>query len=91
MPQLIVAIGRPRLGPHRDGTERARVVTRRTGGGIIEMPAARPDGHRVSVGSAPARAMEEAGMQRAGRLARDVVHPNMCDEPRDVLVYAATR
>jgi hypothetical protein len=30
-------------------------------------------------------------MQREGRLARFIVHPNLSDEPRDVYLYAATR
>jgi RimJ/RimL family protein N-acetyltransferase len=40
---------------------------------------------------ASARVMEKAGMQREGRLARFIVHPNLSDEPRDVYLYAATR
>jgi [ribosomal protein S5]-alanine N-acetyltransferase len=40
---------------------------------------------------ASARVMEKAGMQREGRLARYLVHPNVSDEPRDAFVYAITR
>ncbi|WP_028312996.1 GNAT family N-acetyltransferase [Derxia gummosa] len=38
-----------------------------------------------------ARVMEKIGMQREGRLARYIVHPNAGRAPRDVLLYARHR
>jgi len=35
-----------------------------------------------------ARVMEKIGMEREGRLARYIVHPNAGSEPRDVYLYA---
>lgn len=38
-----------------------------------------------------ARVMEKAGMQYEGRLRRYVIHPNLDNEPRDALLFAACR
>jgi ribosomal-protein-alanine N-acetyltransferase len=38
-----------------------------------------------------ARVMEKAGLTREGLLRRWCVHPNISDQPRDVLIYAQTR
>lgn len=40
---------------------------------------------------ASARVMEKAGMQKEGRLARYIMHPNVSDEPRDAFLYAKVR
>ncbi len=40
---------------------------------------------------ASARVMEKAGMSREGVLRRFFRHPNLSDEPRDCLMYAAVR
>lgn len=40
---------------------------------------------------ASARVMEKAGLMDEGVLLRWSVHPNMADEPRDCLSYAAVR
>ena len=40
---------------------------------------------------ASAKVMEKAGMKYEGLLRRYMVHPNVSDEPRDCLMYAATR
>lgn len=40
---------------------------------------------------ASARVMEKAGMKFEGLLRRYMVHPNINEEPRDCLMYAATR
>lgn len=40
---------------------------------------------------ASARVMEKAGMTYEGTLRRWIVHPNISDEPRDVLCYAKVR
>lgn len=37
------------------------------------------------------RVMEKAGLLREGVVRRWVVHPNLSDEPRDCVIYAATR
>jgi [ribosomal protein S5]-alanine N-acetyltransferase len=40
---------------------------------------------------ASAKVMEKAGMKYEGLLGRYMIHPNISDEPRDCLVYAAVR
>jgi RimJ/RimL family protein N-acetyltransferase len=42
-----------------------------------------------NIGSA--RVMEKSGLAREGLVRRWLVHPNISDEPRDCLVYAAVR
>jgi ribosomal-protein-alanine N-acetyltransferase len=42
-----------------------------------------------NIGSA--RVMEKAGMLYEGTLRRNIIHPNISDEPRDVRCYAKTR
>jgi len=37
------------------------------------------------------RVMEKAGLQREGVLRRWLVHPNISDDPRDCVSFAATR
>ena len=40
---------------------------------------------------ASAKVMEKAGMKYEGLLRRYMIHPNISEEPRDCLMYAATR
>jgi len=40
---------------------------------------------------ASARVMEKVGMRREGVLRRQMLHPNISDEPRDCYCYAATK
>jgi [ribosomal protein S5]-alanine N-acetyltransferase len=40
---------------------------------------------------ASARVLEKAGLLCEGTLRRNVVHPNVSPEPRDVYLYAKTR
>jgi RimJ/RimL family protein N-acetyltransferase len=40
---------------------------------------------------ASARVLEKAGMQREGLLRRQIIHPNISDEPRDCYCYAAVK
>jgi [ribosomal protein S5]-alanine N-acetyltransferase len=40
---------------------------------------------------ASARVLEKVGMQREGVLRRQIVHPNISNEPRDCYCYAATK
>ena len=40
---------------------------------------------------ASARVLEKAGMKREGVLRRFIVHPNICDEPRDSYCYSAIK
>jgi ribosomal-protein-alanine N-acetyltransferase len=42
-----------------------------------------------NIGSA--RVMEKVGMQREGLLRRRIMHPNVSDEPRDVLIYSIVK
>jgi len=70
-------------------TEAARAV-------IESIWTTRPDVFRIWAvcdvdNPASARVMEKAGMQREGRLARYIVHPNISEEPRDVFIHAITR
>jgi RimJ/RimL family protein N-acetyltransferase len=63
---------------------------------VVEVTLARPEIYRVWAAcdvenGASARVMEKAGMAFEGRLRRFAVHPNLGDEPRDVLCYAKTR
>lgn len=41
--------------------------------------------------AASARVMEKTGMQREGLLRRNVLHPNISDEPRDSYCYAVVK
>ncbi len=63
---------------------------------VIELALAQPDLYRVAANCdvenlASARVLEKAGMVREGMLRRFALHPNVSDEPRDVLLYARTR
>ncbi len=40
---------------------------------------------------ASARVLEKAGMQREGLLRRQIIHPNISDEPRDCYCYAIAK
>ena len=40
---------------------------------------------------ASARVLEKVGMQREGILRRFIVHPNICDEPRDSYCYSVVK
>lgn len=40
---------------------------------------------------ASARVMEKIGMTFEGRMRRDIVHPNISEEPQDTLVYAIVK
>jgi ribosomal-protein-alanine N-acetyltransferase len=40
---------------------------------------------------ASARVLEKVGMRREGVLRRQIIHPNIGDEPRDCYCYAATK
>jgi [ribosomal protein S5]-alanine N-acetyltransferase len=40
---------------------------------------------------ASARVLEKVGMQREGLLRRQIIHPNISDEPRDCYCYAAVK
>jgi RimJ/RimL family protein N-acetyltransferase len=40
---------------------------------------------------ASARVLEKVGMQREGLLRRNIVHPNISDEPRDCYCYALVK
>jgi ribosomal-protein-alanine N-acetyltransferase len=40
---------------------------------------------------ASARVMEKAGMQREGRLRREIIHPNITEVPRDVYIYSLVK
>jgi [ribosomal protein S5]-alanine N-acetyltransferase len=40
---------------------------------------------------ASARVLEKVGMQREGLLRRQILHPNISDEPRDCYCYAAVK
>jgi len=40
---------------------------------------------------ASARVLEKVGMQREGILRRNILHPNVSDEPRDCYCYAVTK
>jgi len=40
---------------------------------------------------ASARVLEKVGMQREGLLRRQIIHPNISDEPRDCHCYAAVK
>ena len=40
---------------------------------------------------ASARVMEKAGMKYEGLLLRYMIHPNVCEEPRDCLMYAVVK
>jgi ribosomal-protein-alanine N-acetyltransferase len=40
---------------------------------------------------ASARVLEKVGMQREGLLRRQMIHPNVSDEPRDCYCYAVTK
>jgi ribosomal-protein-alanine N-acetyltransferase len=63
---------------------------------VVELALAQPGLYRVAANCdvenlASARVLEKAGMVREGLLRRYAVHPNISDEPRDVLLYAKTR
>jgi RimJ/RimL family protein N-acetyltransferase len=63
---------------------------------VIDVLWTRPEIYRIFAvcdvdNPASARVMEKVGMQREGRLARFIVHPNVSDEPRDAYLYAITR
>jgi RimJ/RimL family protein N-acetyltransferase len=63
---------------------------------VIEVLWSRPEIYRIFAvcdvdNPASARVMEKVGMQREGRLARFIIHPNVSDEPRDAYLYAITR
>ena len=40
---------------------------------------------------ASARVLEKAGMKREGLLRRNILHPNVSDEPRDCYCYAVVK
>ena len=40
---------------------------------------------------ASARVLKKAGMQREGLLRRQIIHPNISDEPRDCYIYAMAK
>jgi ribosomal-protein-alanine N-acetyltransferase len=40
---------------------------------------------------ASARVMEKAGLQREGRLRREIIHPNITEVPRDVYIYSLVK
>ena len=63
---------------------------------VVELALAQPGVYRVAANCdvenlASARVLEKAGMVREGVLRRYSVHPNLSEEPRDVLLYARTR
>lgn len=60
---------------------------------VVMWAFSRPDVYRVWAtcdveNVASARLLESVGMQQEGVLRRWIVHPNISDEPRDVLCYA---
>jgi RimJ/RimL family protein N-acetyltransferase len=63
---------------------------------VIGVALARPEIYRVAAACdldnpASARVMEKAGMSREGILRRYGVHPNVSNEPRDVVFYSVVR
>jgi RimJ/RimL family protein N-acetyltransferase len=63
---------------------------------VVELALAQPGVYRVAANCdvenlASALVLEKAGMVREGVLRRYSVHPNLSEEPRDVLLYARTR
>ena len=65
-------------------------------GAIVEMLFSYPSMFRVFAtcdveNLASARVLEKIGMTREGILRRNIVHPNISDEPRDSLLYAKVR
>jgi RimJ/RimL family protein N-acetyltransferase len=41
--------------------------------------------------AASAHVLEKAGMRREGLLRREIIHPNISDEPRDCYIYAVVK
>ena len=63
---------------------------------IVAWALAQPSIHRVWAlcdveNVASARVLEKVGMQREGLLRRNIVHPNISDEPRDSYCYAVVK
>lgn len=63
---------------------------------IADWAMAQPEIYRVwavcdADNPASARVMEKIGMTFEGRMRRDIVHPNISEEPQDTLVYAIVK
>ena len=63
---------------------------------VVEWALAAPGIYRVwalcdVANAASARVLEKVGMQREGVLRRNLLHPNVSEEPRDAYCYAAVK
>ncbi len=65
-------------------------------GEIVRLLLSDPSMYRVEAfcdveNAASARTLEKVGMLREGVMRRYIIHPTLCDKPRDCYLYAVTR
>lgn len=97
--ELAPAIGQPhraRMGYLLGAAYWDRGLMSEAAGAVLREALSQPELFRVDAvcdvdNPASARVLEKIGMRFEGRLGRYILHPNLSPEPRDVLLFAATR